>query len=69
MWAYVQCVDMLKQIAGDDRDTEHEFLLPTHYSGYRKDAYAVQPHLKACHFYINLKKAMLKSKNKTCLCF
>lgn len=30
MWACVQCVDMLKQIAGDDRDTKHEFWLPTH---------------------------------------
>lgn len=32
MRACVQCVDVLKQIAGDDRDTEHQFRAPSHYS-------------------------------------
>ena len=32
MWACVQCVDVLKQIAGDDRDTEHQLRAPSHYS-------------------------------------
>lgn len=26
----MQCVDVLKQIAGDDRDTEHQFRVPSH---------------------------------------
>lgn len=29
MRACVQCVDVLKQIAGDDRDAEHQFSAPS----------------------------------------
>lgn len=32
MWACVQRADMLKQIAGDDRDTEHQPRKPYHHS-------------------------------------
>lgn len=32
MWACVQRADMLKQIAGDDRDTEHQPRKPSHHS-------------------------------------
>lgn len=28
----MQCVDMLKQIASDDRDTEHQPRVPSHHS-------------------------------------
>lgn len=28
----MQCVDMPKQIASDDRDTEHQSRVPSHYS-------------------------------------
>lgn len=56
MWACVQCVDMLKQIASDDRDTEHQSGAPSHCSQIRV-THNTQNHTRT-HIQIVLKKLL-----------
>lgn len=45
----MQCVDVLKQIAGDDRDTEHQLTAPANYT---QTQVTLRPHSKqskACY--------------------